>query len=638
MSDPVTNVEIEDVLSSIRRLVSEETRPPRPRSQPAQSGSDRLVLTPSLRVHDPEPRQPAPEPAKAARPASPMLLTNPAPAVDATEARGPERTVDAGPTETRPQDASHEPAEAAGTPPEAPMLLSNTMSDEDAVRDQEDDKAESETEDRNGSLARLVGEEVARAFASDLAEQHAKTPAEPAEEAAEASAAEERQAPLTLRDVFAATRADLEGDDQKAGAPASSAAYSPMDAEADPQDAAFMTAWGDADRPDAPEAGQGGLLDGAEAAPDPQDTDDAPENGEALAHDGVPVWTDFEAHRSGDDAGDASDRSPDTAGEALEHAPDAEDTADLAPETTDFTEAQSFWAAPLDAVDEPLADAPRDQTAEEPTAFAPAELDDTAWSDPQDADEAQQAPDASPLGPFDRAPVATDRSASHDRVVALGAAPALDGLDGAEDDEAHDAPSETDEAAMIASLLFEEEDASPEDEALRPDEEAASAALQLKIAALEKLVASQKQDWDAETLEAAQERPTFVRRNREPVLDWEDHLPGPVTKADQPDEEAAAEASAEARDDSFEDDAAAHDAEAPARGGEPALAGASGDLAESARTGGELAEIDEEVLRQMVSDIVRQELQGVLGERITRNVRKLVRREIHRVVMSQEFD
>lgn len=596
MSDPVTNVEIEDVLSSIRRLVSEETRPPRPRSQPAQPGSDRLVLTPSLRVHDPEPRQPAPEPAKAVRPASPMLLTNPAPAVDATEARGPERTVDAGPTETRPQDASHEPAEAAGTPPEAPMLLSNTMSDEDSDRDQEDDRAESETEDRNGSLARLVGEEVARAFASDLAEQHAKTPAEPAEEAAEASAAEERQAPLTLRDVFAATRADLEGDNHKAGAPASSAAYSPMDAEADPQDAAFMTARVDADRPEAPGAGQGGLLDGAEAAPDRQDADDALENGEALAHDGVPVWTGFEAHRSGDDAGDASDRSPDTAGEGLALSSDFEDAApDLEPETTDFTEAQSFWAAPLNAVDAPLADAPRDQTAEEPTAFTPAELDDTAWSDPQDADAAQQAPDA---------------------------------------------PSETDEAAMIASLLFEEEDASPEDEALRPDEEAASAALQLKIAALEKLVASQKQDWDAETLEAAQERPTFVRRNREPVLDWEDHLPGPVTQADQRDEAAAAEASAEARDDSLEDDTqpVPHEAEAPARGGEPALAGASGDLAESARTGGELAEIDEEVLRQMVSDIVRQELQGVLGERITRNVRKLVRREIHRVVMSQEFD
>jgi len=48
--------------------------------------------------------------------------------------------------------------------------------------------------------------------------------------------------------------------------------------------------------------------------------------------------------------------------------------------------------------------------------------------------------------------------------------------------------------------------------------------------------------------------------------------------------------------------------------------------------------IDEEMLRNLVIEIVRQELQGTLGERITRNVRKLVRREIYRVLSSQEFE
>ncbi|ROT99067.1 hypothetical protein [Histidinibacterium lentulum] len=48
--------------------------------------------------------------------------------------------------------------------------------------------------------------------------------------------------------------------------------------------------------------------------------------------------------------------------------------------------------------------------------------------------------------------------------------------------------------------------------------------------------------------------------------------------------------------------------------------------------------IDEEALRDLVGQIVREELQGVLGERITRNVRKLVRREIHRILSSQDFD
>ena len=48
--------------------------------------------------------------------------------------------------------------------------------------------------------------------------------------------------------------------------------------------------------------------------------------------------------------------------------------------------------------------------------------------------------------------------------------------------------------------------------------------------------------------------------------------------------------------------------------------------------------LDEESLRELVADIVRQELQGALGERITRNVRKLVRREIHRALAAHDLD
>lgn len=50
------------------------------------------------------------------------------------------------------------------------------------------------------------------------------------------------------------------------------------------------------------------------------------------------------------------------------------------------------------------------------------------------------------------------------------------------------------------------------------------------------------------------------------------------------------------------------------------------------------AEMDEDALRDLVAEIVREELQGALGERITRNVRKLVRREIHRALSMQDFD
>ena len=44
------------------------------------------------------------------------------------------------------------------------------------------------------------------------------------------------------------------------------------------------------------------------------------------------------------------------------------------------------------------------------------------------------------------------------------------------------------------------------------------------------------------------------------------------------------------------------------------------------------------MLRDLVTEIIREELQGALGERITRNVRKMVRREIHRMVTSEHFD
>lgn len=48
--------------------------------------------------------------------------------------------------------------------------------------------------------------------------------------------------------------------------------------------------------------------------------------------------------------------------------------------------------------------------------------------------------------------------------------------------------------------------------------------------------------------------------------------------------------------------------------------------------------IDEDVLRPIVARLIREELQGELGERITRNVRKLVRREILRALSAREFE
>ncbi|HSF63440.1 MAG TPA: hypothetical protein VLA78_03575 [Paracoccaceae bacterium] len=89
MSEPMTTTDIEDVLSSIRKLVSEDMRPAQPRgplrlAPEAQVG--RLILTPALRVTEPEsaPRPPRPEAVVAAVTAAPEVpraedLPEPAP-------------------------------------------------------------------------------------------------------------------------------------------------------------------------------------------------------------------------------------------------------------------------------------------------------------------------------------------------------------------------------------------------------------------------------------------------------------------------------------------------------------------------------------------------------------------------------
>ena len=65
--------------------------------------------------------------------------------------------------------------------------------------------------------------------------------------------------------------------------------------------------------------------------------------------------------------------------------------------------------------------------------------------------------------------------------------------------------------------------------------------------------------------------------------------------------------------------------------------GASDNLSSEASFAVDDAVLDEDALRELVSDIVRQELEGSLGERITHNVRKLVRRELQRALAAEEL-
>jgi hypothetical protein len=52
----------------------------------------------------------------------------------------------------------------------------------------------------------------------------------------------------------------------------------------------------------------------------------------------------------------------------------------------------------------------------------------------------------------------------------------------------------------------------------------------------------------------------------------------------------------------------------------------------------DIQDLDEDTLREIIRDVIREELQGQMGERITRNIRKLVRAEIHRALTLRDAE
>lgn len=62
------------------------------------------------------------------------------------------------------------------------------------------------------------------------------------------------------------------------------------------------------------------------------------------------------------------------------------------------------------------------------------------------------------------------------------------------------------------------------------------------------------------------------------------------------------------------------------------------EVTEAAEEGEPELRFDEAVLRDLVRDLINQELSGPLGERITRNIRKLVRAEINRALTANSLD
>ncbi len=169
-----------------------------------------------------------------------------------------------------------------------------------------------------------------------------------------------------------------------------------------------------------------------------------------------------------------------------------------------------------------------------------------------------------------------------------------DDADGTAPEAGYDAAAEPSDARMDATLQRNEADFD------------ATVPLTAKIAALETAIGAIRQDWEPDGAGTDDYAAAPAA-----AMAWEDdvELDGTGSPLNEPEIEPEEEQTASASP-------------------QPASAGLAGDD----------SLMDEEALRDLVSEIVRAELQGALGERITRNVRKLVRREIHRALTAQELE
>lgn len=147
--------------------------------------------------------------------------------------------------------------------------------------------------------------------------------------------------------------------------------------------------------------------------------------------------------------------------------------------------------------------------------------------------------------------------------------------------------------------------------------------LEDRIAELEQAVAAREEDWEPDGSELTGEEIQFTSL-RAVMQDAEEVEPDlPAHEDIQPDMDPA-------------DDG---DSPQEAREGPEAEAAVDGASEPENMFGAQEPDVmDEEMLRQLVTDIVREELQGTLGERITRNVRKLVRREINTLLATRDFE
>jgi hypothetical protein len=138
--------------------------------------------------------------------------------------------------------------------------------------------------------------------------------------------------------------------------------------------------------------------------------------------------------------------------------------------------------------------------------------------------------------------------------------------------------------------------------------------LEEKVAELEAAITAQPDEWEADEGEAFEDEAWAFSAFQAPPDDsgTPDEMPEP--EVDDAPEVGENLPSVDGENDSPEDDGITN-----------LLAAGTADA------------VAEEALRAMIIDIVHEELTGELGERMTRNVRKLVRREISRALLGREL-
>ena len=150
------------------------------------------------------------------------------------------------------------------------------------------------------------------------------------------------------------------------------------------------------------------------------------------------------------------------------------------------------------------------------------------------------------------------------------------------------------------------------------------------VASLTEAVGKQNLDWDAETGDPGPDLEslgwasfTFARRPTRETWAAEPVMSSPAAQVP-----TAEPAAPDQSIDSIEESLATSEPEQPSP--EPEIM--PGRLQEDDNI------FSEQVLRELVRDLIREQLQGDLGERITRNIRKLVKAEIARAISVRALD